>query len=224
MNPDGENVRKVSDLQLEDSWMSSRKNGEEIIVAGRIGKSVRYQLFTIKSKTGDFNQITNDTSAIYRDPCFSPDGKQIVFAYQKNKRDKTKHEELFIMKDDGSEMKQLTTYPEDNPSAKDFGYKAGPPRWHPTENYITYISKQDGRHNIFAVTPDGSKQWKLTDNKVNEGWHDWSPDGKWLVFDSANKDESQYNIMLMNWETQEVKQLTDSTFLYNQSPIFVEIN
>jgi TolB protein len=224
MNPNGENIRKVSNLQLEDSWMSSRKDGEELIVCGRISRTVRYQLFIIDTKSGDFNQFTNDTSALYRDPCFSPDGKQIVFAYQKNKRDRTQHEELFIMNADGSGMKQLTTYPENNPSAKDFGYKAGPPRWHPTENYITYISKQDGRHNIYAVTPDGSKHWKFTESKMNEGWHDWSSDGKWLVYDSANEDESLYHIMLMNWETKEVKQLTDSTFQYNQSPVFVELN
>ncbi|MBK9098910.1 MAG: PD40 domain-containing protein [bacterium] len=224
MNPDGENIRKVSNLQLEDSWMGGRNGGKELIVAGRIGKSVRCQLFIVNTKTGSYNQITNDTSAIYRDPCFSPDGKQIVFAYQKNKRDRSAHEELYIMNDDGSELKQLTTYPAENPSVKDFGYKAGPPRWHPTENYITYISKQDGKHNIFAVTPDGSKQWKLTDSKENEGWHDWSPDGKWLVYDSANVDESQYHIMLMNWETKVVKQLTDTTYQYNQAPVFVEIN
>jgi len=224
MDTNGKNIRKVSELQLEDSWMSSRNNCEEMVVAGRFGKEIRYQLFLVNTKNGSFEQITNDTAALYRDPCFSPDGKQIVFAYQKNKRDRTTHEELYIMNFDGSEMKQLTTYPEDNVSAKDFGYKAGPPKWHPTENYITYISKQDGQNNIFAVTPDGSRQWKLTTSKDNEGWHDWSSDGNWLAYDHSNKDESQYHIMLMNWKTKEIKQLTDTTYHYQQTPVFVEVN
>ncbi|HBD94107.1 MAG TPA: hypothetical protein DC057_08050, partial [Spirochaetia bacterium] len=34
----GNSIKKVSNLQLEDSWMSCRKDGEEMIVAGRIGK------------------------------------------------------------------------------------------------------------------------------------------------------------------------------------------
>jgi TolB protein len=221
MDADGNNVTKVSDLRLEDSWMSSRKEGQELVVSGRKGKEIRYQLFIINSQTGKYTQITNDTAAFYRDPCFSPDGKRIVFAYQKNKRDQTSHEELYIMNADGTDMKQITTYPEENISAKDHGYKAGAPKWHPTENFITYISKQNNKHNIFAVTPDGSKQWKLTENKSNEGWHDWSADGYWLVYDSASDDESQYHIILMNWKTKELKQLTDSTFKYHQAPVFV---
>lgn len=218
----GSRIKKVSNLQLEDSWMSTRKDGEEMIVAGRIGKEVRYQFFIINTKTGAYRQITKDTSALYRDPCFSPDGKKIVFSYQKNKRDKSTHEELYLMNEDGSELTQLTHYPENNPSAKDYGYRAGSARWHPTENFISYVSLQDGRHSIFAITPDGKKQWKLIYNPESEGWHDWSSDGKWLVFNSSDKAETQYHITLMNWQTKEKKQLTDTTYKSQLSPVFIE--
>ena len=222
MDADGNNIKRVSDLRLEDSWMSSRNNGQELVVTGRIGKEIRYQLFIVNTKTGAYKQITNDTAAYHSDPCFSPDGKQIVFAYQKNKRDRSSHEELFIMNADGTGMKQITNYPEDNVSVNDHGYKAGAPKWHPTDNFITYISKRDNRYNIYAVAPDGSKQWKLTESKDNEGWHDWSSDGKWLVYDSANESGSQYHIMLMNWQTKQVKQITDTTYKYQQAPVFVK--
>lgn len=218
----GNNMKKVSTLQLEDSWMSSRNQGEEMIVAGRIGKAIRYQFFIVNTKTGAFRQITSDTAALYRDPCFSPDGKKIVFSYQKNKRDKSTHEELYLMNEDGSQLVQLTHYPENNPSAKDYGYRAGAARWHPTENFISYISLQDGRHSIFAVTPDGKKQWKLINNPDSDGWHDWSADGKWLVFNSSDKAETQYHITLMNWATKERKQLTDTTYKSQLSPVFIE--
>lgn len=219
----GNSVQKVSDLQLEDSWMDTRNGGKEMIVSGRIGKEIRYQLFLIDLEKGTHRQITTDTAAMYSDPAFSPDGKQVVFSYRKNKRDKNQHEELFLMEIDGNEIKQLTHYPEANISKNDYGYKAGSAHWHPTENYITYISKQDGRSNIFAVSPDGKKQWKLTDNNFSEGWHDWTEDGNWLTFDMANEDESQYHIMLMNWETKVVTQLTDDTYQYQMSPVFVKI-
>lgn len=222
MDKDGENIRKVSDLRLEDSWMDSRKKGEEMIVSGRIGKALRYQLFIINTKTGKFQQITSDTAALFRDPCFSPDGKQIVFSFQKNKRDKSSHEELYLMDIAGSEMKQLTRYPEDNPSAREYGYRAGSARWHPTENFISYVSKQDGRHSIFAVTPDGTKQWKLIDHHGSEGWHDWSDDGNWLVFNSSDIEETQYHITLMNWKTKERFQLTDLTYKAQLGPVFIE--
>ncbi len=217
----GTTPKKVSDLQLEDSWMDTRNNGAELIVTGRIGKEIRYQLFLINTNDGSFKQLTNDTTAYYRDPVFSPNGKQIAFVYRKNKRNKTLNDEIFIMNSDGSDMQQLTNYPKDNISYKSNGYKAGATHWHPTENFITYISMQNGRHNIYAVSPDGKKQWKLTDNNFSEGWHDWSSDGKYLVFDTSNEDESQYQIMLMNWKTKEVKQLTDSKHRYQQSPVFL---
>lgn len=224
MKPDGGNVRKISELRLEDSWTDTRFDEKEMVVSGRIGKEIRYQLFMVDLNTGSYRQITHDTSALFRDPVFSQDGRQIVCAYQPNKRDNSQYEELFIMNDDGSEMKQLTHFPEGDSAIREHSYKAGPPRWHPTENFISYISKQAGKYSLYAVSPDSQKQWKLTENTMTEGWHDWSPDGKWLVFDSENDDGSFYHIMLMNWETKEVAQLTDTTYHYHQAPAFVEIN
>lgn len=218
----GSNLKKVSDLMLEDSWMSARNNGEEMVVAGRVGKEIRYQLFLVNTRTGAYKQITNELGAKYGDPCFSPDGKRIAFYYQKDKKDKKSHEELFVMNADGSGMKQLTHYPENNSSAKEYGYRAGATKWHPTENFISYVSLQDGRHNIFAATPDGKKQWKLLTNNLSEGYHDWSPDGKWLTFNQSDWKESQYQIVLMNWKTKEEKQLTDNTYKSQLSPVFVE--
>ena len=218
----GNNIKKISTLRLEDSWMSCRKSGGEMIVSGRLGKEMRYQLFIINTNTGAYRQLTNDTAAMYRDPCFSPDGKKIVVSYMKNKRDRSSHEELFLMNEDGSILSQLTWYPENNPSSREYGYRAGAPRWHPTENFITYISLQDGRHSIFAVTPDGSKQWKLIDNNGSDGWHDWSSDGEWIVFNGSDNEERQFHIILMNWKTKEKKQLTDTTYKSQLAPVFIE--
>ena len=217
----GANLQKISDLQLEDSWMDTRNNGKEMVVSGRIGKDIRYQLFLMNLETGTYKQITHDTAAMHSDPAFSPDGKKVAFVYKKNRRDSNQNAEVYLMDVDGTNLQQLTHYPQDNMSRNTPGYKAGATHWHPTENFISYISLQDGKHSIFAVTPDGKKQWKLTSNNFAEGWHDWSSDGQWLTFDMSKEKETQYHIMLMNWKTKEVKQLTDSTHKYQQSPVFI---
>lgn len=222
MDSAGRNVRKISELQLEDSWMDSRLEGKKMVVAGRIGKEIRWQLFFIDLKTGDYTQITKDTSAMYRDPVFSPDGKNIVYAYKAQRRDRTMIDELYIMNIDGTNATRLTFYPESDTTAPWYAYHAGPPRWNQKEDFISYQSFQNGKYSLYAVSLDGHKQWKLTDNLMNEGWHDWSSDGQWLVFDGSDSTESQYDIYLMNWKTKVLQKLTDTTYRYQQSPAFME--
>lgn len=224
MNFDGSNVRKISDLRLEDSWMGSRRNGTEMIVSGRVGNDIRYQLFIIDIKTGKFRQITNEPGAAFRDPLFSPDGRRIVYAYKKDRANREINEELFIMNDDGSGKRQLTTYPKDDKTAQWHDYHAGPPRWVKKHNFITYNSVQNGKSSLFAVTPDGKKSWKLTDNELAEGWHDWSPDGRWLAIGMNDKDAKEYSIWIMDWKTKKMSKLTDaSAFKYQHAPVFVEL-
>lgn len=218
---DGQNVERVSNLQLEDSWMGSRRDGKELIVSGRIDTRIRHQLFLIDVASGSFRQITNEPGAMYRDPIFSPDGKWIVFAYKKDRTDRLGIEELYIMKPNGSERRRLTTYPADDPFAKEYGYKAGPPQWNAKYDFISYISNQSGKQSIYAVTPDGRKQWKLIDTDRGQGWHDWSKDGEWLVFDSKGPD-GRYDIFLMNYTERTLKNLTaNSESKFNQGPIFL---
>lgn len=220
----GGNVKKVSELQLEDSWMGSRGNGNELVVSGRIGKDVRYQLFIIDAATGKHRQITNELSAAFRDPTFSPNGKQIAYVHKKNRSDRTEIEELYIMNADGTNRRKLTTYPSDDKTAEPGSYKVGPPHWNKKHNFISYQSNQKGKSSLYAITPDGKKQWKLTENKFNEGWHDWSPDGNWLAVDVEDPATGRYDIYLMNYKTKEVKKLTgDSKFKYHQSPVFVQV-
>ena len=219
---DGSNLRKVTNLQLEDSWMSSRIGGKQIVVSGRIDTRVRYQLFVVDRETGSFRQLTNEPEAAFRDPVFSPDGKKIAYVYKKKRTDRSEIEEMYVMSADGTQRRKLTTYPAGDPLAKEPSYKVGPPRWNARYNFLSYQSNQAGKQSVYAVTPDGKKQWKLTEGKLDEGWHDWSPDGEWLVFDSRDEATGRYDIMLMNYSTKEVKKLTsDSAFKYHQAPVFV---
>lgn len=220
---DGKKIRRITDLQLEDSWMSSRSDGKEMIVSGRVGKEIRYQLFVVDIETGRYRQLTNEPAAAFRDPTFSPDGKKIAYVYKKNRTDRTEIEELYVMNADGTNRKKLTTYPKDDPMSKEFGYKVGPPQWNAKYKLITYQSEQSGKSSIYAVTPDGKKQWKLTTNELAEGWHDWSPDGEWLAFDARDAASGRYDIYLMNYKSIEVKKITGASSLkYHQAPIFIE--
>ncbi len=220
---DGTGLRKVTNLQLEDSWMGSRSNGKEIVVAGRIDSRVRYQLFIVDRETGAFRQLTNEPAAAFRDPIFSPDGKKIVYVYKKDRTNRNEIEEMYIMKANGTDRRKLTSYPMSDPLAKDPGYKVGPPHWNERYGLISYQSNQAGKQSIYAVTPDGRKQWKLTGGSQDEGWHSWSKNGEWLVFDSRDPVTGRYDLILMNYQTKATRNLTrNSKLKYHQGPVFVE--
>ena len=222
-NSKGEDPVQVSELRLEDSWMSARKGGTEMVVAGRVGDEVRYQLFIIDLATGKHRQITDENGARFSSPAFSPEGDKIVYSYKKDRSNREEYEDLWIMDADGSNRRRLTTYPADDKTSKWHNYHAGPPRWAPGRDFITYQSFQKGKSSLYAVTPDGKKQWKLTENKLNEGWHDWSPDGKWLAIEMYDSENTEFGIYLMNFDTKEVKKLTDlKDFKYQQAPVFVK--
>ena len=79
MDQDGNNIKKISDLVLEDSWMEVRKNGKEMIVSARIGREIRAQLFLLNLENGSYTQLTNDTSAYHTDPVFLPMENRSLF-------------------------------------------------------------------------------------------------------------------------------------------------
>jgi TolB protein len=222
MDQQGNNIKKISDLVLEDSWMDTRNNGKEMIVSARIGREIRVQLFLLNLEDGSYKQLTKDTTGYYVDPVFSPEGKQIVFRYRSDRRNRYMKSELFTMNADGTGIRQLTHYPENDTTNKSGEYHAGPPRWNRKENFISYMSYQKGKYEVYGITPDGRKQWQITNDEKASGWHDWTPDGKWLVVDVSVPGKKIYDIYLMNSQTKKLIPLANS-WKYEQAPSFVEI-
>jgi TolB protein len=222
MDADGNNIRKVSDLRLEDSYMGSRKNGTELVVSGRIGKQIRQQLFLLNVKDGSYKQITTDTASSFSDPCFLPDGEQIAFRHRVDRRNfQNEKAELWMMNVNGTNKRPLTHYPDNDTTSQWHDYHAGPPRVIPNSNLVSYMSFQKGNYSIFSIPSDGNNTNQLTPDELNEGWHSWSPDGNYMVYDASDKKSTWYDIYLMKGDGSGIKKLTDD-WRYEQGPVFVE--
>ncbi len=222
MDADGGNVRRISDRQLQDSWMSARMNGSEFIVDP---KGINDTAFFRIDASGKVLDTLYHGLAYANDPCFSPDGQRIVFrgAQAKLKQDQGYRDELYVMNSDGNGARQLTHYPESDTTAEWWAYHAGPPQWR-SDDRITFCSKRKGNLSIFSLKPDGTDEQQLTPNGFDEDWHAWSPDGNLLVYGGtpvvSEEERPVYDIFLMDMRTKEVKQLTTDT-LSEQAPVFV---
>ncbi|HRI22466.1 MAG TPA: DUF5050 domain-containing protein, partial [Panacibacter sp.] len=58
----------------------------------------------------------------------------------------------------------------------------------PDGNYIYFNSVRSGSMQIWRMKPDGTGQEQLTNDGLNNWFPHISPDGKWIVFISFNKD------------------------------------
>jgi TolB protein len=217
----GGDPKKIFNNRLADSWMGVRKNGKELII--RPHNSVDTAFYIIDT-LGNILKKVNPGLKYFNDPAFSPEGKEIVFRGSNKafKKESGYLDELYIMKVEGNAIKKLTSYPETDTTAAWYNYHAGPPRWHPTKNFISYQSRQDGKSRLFAIAPSGGESWELVKNDtLNLGWHDWSNDGKWLAIEVSDLKGEQYHIQLINWETKESRILTDTLYKFQQAPVFV---
>ena len=94
--------------------------------------------------------------------------------------------EIYVMDSDGKNQRRLTNNRDDDWS----------PSWSPDGKRIVFVSDRDGhvhaKHGwptseIYVMDADGGNPQKLTNNPTDDGFPSWSPDGKWIVFQS-NRD------------------------------------
>ena len=141
-----------------------------------LGEAKPFDIYKMRSDgTDSVNLTKNPANDI--DPSWSPDGKSVAFASNRNG-----NYDIFVMNDDGSSTRQLT-----NDTADDTE-----PRWSPDGKKLVYTSKKDGgtisttgyvTTDLFVINADGSNQVNLTATpRSDENSAAWSPDGKRILY------------------------------------------
>ncbi len=109
------------------------------------------------------------------DPEISPSGDKIVF--QRNFKDimtDRNLSNLWIVNFDGSGMKPLTTG----------NHNAFSPKWSHSGKMFTFKSNEDGTTQLYLYNIENGSIQKLTNMQSSIGNVDWSPDDKYLLFNS----------------------------------------
>jgi len=125
---------------------------------------------------------------------WSPVGNRIAFAMAIDQPDAY---EVFIMNDDGTNVRQLT---------RGLAGIGGSLDWSPDGKHLLIYAGPQGDKNIFLVDVDAETATQLT-NGGNNAACSFSPDGQWIAFNSLRNND-QADIFIMRPDGTDLRQVT----------------
>jgi Tol biopolymer transport system component len=127
-------------------------------------------------------------------PAFSPDGKQVAFAWDGEKRENF---DIYVKVVGAGAPLRLTS----NPAAE---YH---PAWSPDGRYIAFCRAAADHLEIWSVSAQGGAERKLGESAVCEGLS-WSSDGKYLALVDKAAPQAPNSIFSLSVDTGEKRRLT----------------
>jgi Tol biopolymer transport system component/serine/threonine protein kinase len=133
-------------------------------------------------------------------PAFSPDGKQVAFAWDGGQGDNF---DIYVKLVDAGSPLRLTNNP-----AKEYA-----PAWSPDGRYIAFYRVLEGRAEVWMIPALGGVERKLGET-VERYWApelsnlSWSPDGKFLAVPDKSSAGTSFGLVLISLETGEKRTIT----------------
>ncbi|HTU40577.1 MAG TPA: hypothetical protein VMF10_02635, partial [Candidatus Aquilonibacter sp.] len=94
----------------------------------------------------------------------------------------------------------------------------GSSTWSPDAKSIAFISNTSGRNNIWVVSSEGGWPTQLTVSDQRQTAIAWSPDGKWIAYQSDYDGDELWDIFLVSPKTGRVVNLTSTREIAETDP------
>ena len=214
MDTDGGNPRRLTNHRGWDFAPSWSPDGKRIaFVSERDGHvidgSPTYEIYVMDADGGDPRNLTNHPHDD-RSPSWSPDGKRIVFVSERDRDKDNPHlVEIYVMGPDGQNEQRLTNNLHDDRD----------PSWSPDGKCIVFSASREGHfetkfaitNEIYVMDADGQNEQRLTENRKNDWFPSWSPDGKRIAFSADRKgDLDNFDIYVMDTDGGNQQKLTNN--------------
>ncbi|MFN7937500.1 MAG: protein kinase [Bryobacteraceae bacterium] len=129
-------------------------------------------------------------------PTFSPDGKQVAFSWNGEKRDNS---DIYVKYLDSQTPLRLTHGPESDLQ----------PSWSPDGRWIAFLRRKGTNYSLHLISPHGTEERKLVEGPETLQPITWLPDGKSLTFSRRRDDDSPYRIFRFALDSGKTFPLTD---------------
>ena len=159
--------------------------------------SDRYQIMLMERNGYNPNNIPRVEGW---DPTWSPDGKQILYASEKNGP-----VQLFTVRADGKNIRQVSNLT---------GIR-GRSDWSPDGQYIVTYSGESWHRELYIMNADGSQARQLTPTGGNSQGPSFSPDGKWVAFTAYFDnygDDHGCEIYIIRTDGTDLRRLTNNEY------------
>lgn len=205
MNADGKNRINITNSPNVDEWQPAWfPSGRKVAY-----REVAYDAPGIEVATlGDNGRVVKRTllTSDGVEPAISPNGKRLAFVSHRDG-----DAEIYVMRTDAPEG------PNNRPVklTDNATYSDMQPDWSPDGSKIVYSSARgDNGGDIFVMRADGSGKKNLNRNPAIDQHPVFSPDGRWVAFDSNRNQEFQgrYEIWKMRADGTRPTQVTSDGF------------
>ena len=219
MNPDGSNVRRLTDNVDEDAFANLSPDGKKIVfdsdrLSGQFNVS---DLFLMESDGSGQTLLTRGSSATW-----SPNGKEIAFhasasgsgtPIRPNPGSATTDSDIFVV--DVDDLLAGVAAPTNITDSAD---KVDDDADWSSAGRLVYTAHDVGDNpflsnsaEIYTIDPDGSDRLQLTENNEEERSPNWSADGTRIAYSCRiGGGTADFELCVMNADGSGVQQLTSS--------------
>lgn len=198
MNVDGSNVRRLTDWPSTESVGPGSWSPDGTKIAFVSDREGNDDIFVISAEVFRPELIVADSEANLAFPAVSPDGKQIVYQAETEK----KTGEIRIVDTETKRGRVLRETA--NPDLA--------PVFSPNGEWIAFHDRIEGNTEICLIKPDGSRFTVLTHDAARDASPAWSPDGRKIAFVSNRGGNfGRYDLYLMNADGGDQRQIYSNT-------------